>query len=358
MVDYIITDQNLLQSVNYFLVNQPSFLSDDSSICTWINTSLIISDPENLDSQHSTLQALPPRFVWSTDFCELYKIALASPEVKSHLEYFMKNIYACDHGNVYTATQDLQAILLKAANMSLKLKRIRNKRVKIRASNKKWFDFECMKARRSLRQLSNQKHRDPCNSFLRKSYHEKLTEFKKLLKTKKFNFQSEKLLELEKCQQNVSFWKILKSADEEYTDSRIPPVTKKQWLDHFNKLHSKPQNKPEHNVIEQKLSNMERSNVNAGHELDEPITEKEIKSFSKKLKNKKAAFSDKVNNEMIKTSINFLYPAYQKLFNLVLQSGVTLLLKTSTPNQTVLSNLAQKKQKLFSIQEVSGRAAF
>ena len=101
-----------------------------------------------------------------------------------------------------------------------------------------------MKARRSLRQLSNQKHRDPCNSFLRKSYHEKLKEFKKLLKTKKLNFQCEKLLELEKCQQNVPFWKILKSADEEYTDSRIPPVTEKQWLDHFNKLHSKRQNKP------------------------------------------------------------------------------------------------------------------
>ena len=194
--------------------------------------------------------------------------------------------------------------------------------MKIRTSNKIWFDFECMKARRSLRQLSNQKHRDPCNSFLRKSYHEKLNEFKKLLKTKKLNFQCEKLLELEKCQQNVSFWKILKSADEEYSDSRIPPVTEKQWLEHFNKLHSKPQNKPEHDVIEQKLSDMEKSNVNVGHELDEPKTEKEIKSLSKKLKNKKTAFSDKVNNEMIKTSINFLYPAYQKLFNLVLQCGI------------------------------------
>ena len=75
-------------------------------------------------------------------------------------------------------------------------------------------------------------------------------------------------------------------------------------------------------MIEQKLSDMEKSNVNVGHELDEPITEKEIKSLSKKLKNKKTAFSDKVNNEMIKTSINFLYPAYQKLFNLVLQCGI------------------------------------
>ena len=111
------------------------------------------------------------------------------------------------------------------------------------------------------------------------------------------------------------FLENIKISDEEYTDSRIPPVTEKQWLDHFNKLHSKPQNKPEHDVIEQKLSDMEKSNVNVGHELDEPITEKKFKSLSKKLKNKKAAFSDKVNNEMIKTSINFLYPAYQKLFN-------------------------------------------
>ena len=118
------------------------------------------------------------------------------------------------------------------------------------------------------------------------------------------------------------FLENIKISDEEYTDSRIPPVTEKQGLDHFNKLHSKPQNKPEHDVIEQKLSDMEKSNVNVGHELDEPITEKKFKSLSKKLKNKKAAFSDKVNNEMIKTSINFLYPAYQKLFNLVLQSGI------------------------------------
>ena len=62
--------------------------------------------------------------------------------------------------------------------------------------------------------------------------------------------------------------------------------------------------------------------MNASHELDEPISEKEIKFLSKKLKNKKVAFFDKVNNEMIKTGINFLYPAYQKLFNLVLQSGI------------------------------------
>lgn len=142
------------------------------------------------------------------------------------------------------------------------------------------------------------------------------------MKTKKLNFQCEKLLELEKCQQNVNFWKIIKSANEDYSDTKIPPVTEQQWLDHFNNLHSKPKNEPEHNLIEQKLSEMESENRRIKHELDNPITEKEVKTLSKKLKNKKVASTDKVNNEMIKTSINFLGPAYLKLFNLILQSGI------------------------------------
>ena len=40
---------------------------------------------------------------------------------------------------------------------------------KIRNNNKdeKWFDYDCMKARKNLRQLSNQKHSDPWNIPLR-----------------------------------------------------------------------------------------------------------------------------------------------------------------------------------------------
>ena len=47
----------------------------------------------------------------------------------------MKTNYVYDHESVNTSAQDLQAILLKAASMSLKLKRVKNKRIKIRAFN-------------------------------------------------------------------------------------------------------------------------------------------------------------------------------------------------------------------------------
>ena len=40
-----------------------------------------------------------------------------------------------------------------------------------------------------------------------------------------------------------------------------------------------------------------------------------------KLKNNKSSFSDKIKNEMIKSSLNELIPVYLKLFNTVLDLG-------------------------------------
>ena len=81
------------------------------------------------------LRSLPPQFLWSTDSCELYGLALTSQEVTFLLESFMKTNYVYDHESVNTSARDLQVILLKAASMSLKLKRVKNKRIKIRAFN-------------------------------------------------------------------------------------------------------------------------------------------------------------------------------------------------------------------------------
>ena len=80
----------------------------------------------------------------------------------------------------------------------------------------------------------------------------------------------------------------------------------------------KIENSVEHESIENKLSEME-NNKQTNHYLNQPITEKEIKELSKKLKSKKAAFSDKLKDEMIKNSIDILCPAYKKIFNLILQ---------------------------------------
>ena len=68
------------------------------------------------------------------------------------------------------------------------------------------------------------------------------------------------------------------------------------------------------------MSYVEDATTNS-HSLDYLITELELRTAAKKLKNNKSPFSDKIKNEMIKSSLNELMPVYLKLFNAVLSSG-------------------------------------
>jgi len=61
--------------------------------------------------------------------------------------------------------------------------------------------------------------------------------------------------------------------------------------------------------------------VRSYHYISVLATELEIRTAAKKLKNNKSPFSDKIKNEMIKSSLNELMPVYLKLFNAVLSSG-------------------------------------
>jgi hypothetical protein len=56
--------------------------------------------------------------------------------------------------------------------------------------------------------------------------------------------------------------------------------------------------------------------------LDLPISETEIRNATKKLKRNKSTYSDRIKNEILKYSINFMLEAYVKLFNLILKAGI------------------------------------
>ena len=74
------------------------------------------------------------------------------------------------------------------------------------------------------------------------------------------------------------------------------------------------------NVLEVK-KRLENSN-HFQTELDYPISIEDIAKAIKKLKTKKAAGLDRIRNEMIKTSSEFIKSSLEKLFNLILKSGV------------------------------------
>ena len=99
-----------------------------------------------------------------------------------------------------------------------------------------------------------------------------------------------------------------------------PPISEESWLSHFQSLHSnEPLNSHQEAIIDE-LTRLEDATTQS-HALDYLITEFEIRTAANKLKNNKSSYSDRIKNEMIKSSLNELLPIYLKLFNAVLTAG-------------------------------------
>lgn len=324
-VDYVITDQLLFNSARYFTVDSQIFLSDHSPIATWIQ-STIPNLPDNNTPQFNlnALGSISPQFIWTQESVEPFQKAMQSSKVRSLInEFLSKDFNEINGTSIEEATTDVQSIFMTASLMSLKLRQIKNKKkTKQNICNKKWFDFDCKKARKELRQLSNQKHSCPSDPYIRELYHYNLKKFKKLLKMKKYNFHKDKLLELQTNSDNSSFWKILKTTNEEIKEEVIPPITEQAWLEHFTSLHKENTLTPEQSALALNRQEHEQNDSEGNPILNSPISIEEIRACVQLLKNNKAAASDKIKNEMIRHSIDSMHSVYEKFFNLILTSGI------------------------------------
>ena len=182
------------------------------------------------------------------------------------------NVSLDDAVNILTATG-------KCASIKTKKSR---KRIKA-TSNKKWFDRECRLKRHELRRVSNQKHRDSFNSDLREKFHKTLTDYKKLLDSKRKAFQTEKPLKLDELHvglnpNNASFWNCLKSMNDTIVENVPAPISEETWLNHFQSLHSNdPRTSTQKQEIYNGLQSLEKEKEQLNY-LDHTITEQEPRS--------------------------------------------------------------------------------
>ena len=139
--------------------------------------------------------------------------------------------------DVNVSLDDAVNILTATSKICLKIKTKKSrKRIKATA-NKKWFDRECRLKRHELRKVSNQKHRDPFNSEIREKFHKTLTDYKKLLDSKRRAFQTEKSLKLDELglnPNNASFWNCLKSMDDTIVENVPAPISEEKRSTTFN----------------------------------------------------------------------------------------------------------------------------
>ena len=301
-----------------FIVREPSSLSDHSSIMAWLN---IGTNDNHLATTNTndTLTRLPKQFIWESNSPQKFRAALQSRDIQRLIHDFL--IDSGPDRNINTSLDAVENIILTTAKRCLKIKVIKKRHVRLPA-NKKWFDKDCRLKRHELRKLANLKHRDPLNITLREKYHTVLNQYKSLLKEKRKEYYHAKISELEKTVDNSnsrSFWNCLKSMDDSVQERNNPPISEKSWMSHFESLHS---NEPLNSHQEATRSALHRlENETHPNSLDYLISELEIRKAAKKLKNNKSPYSDRIKNEMIKSSLNELMPVYLQLFNKAFSSG-------------------------------------
>ena len=101
-------------------------------------------------------------------------------------------------------------------------------------------------------------------------------------------------------------------------------IDAEEWFTYFRKL-STPHNSAKsgfEKLVDFNVSKIAEFAKSYETILDEPITLEEIRRASTKLKTGKAAGSDSISNEMIKSSVSIIGPVMQILFNKVLNSGI------------------------------------
>ena len=229
-VDYGLCNEYLLDSVDSFMVLPLTGLSDHSKITTIFKNGIPIPKSNNDDY---CWKAPKRKFKWESQNKREFVNALKN--MTNEKEDIAHRIEA---GLIESSGTKIQQLFISAADQSLKVKVKRTGKVGInwkkRKKSKKWFDKECNSLKTEVHKTAKAKHKDPHNNLLRSKYHEKLKEYKKKCKLKRFQFWQNKLNEVENSlNDSKEFWKKWKGASEFEEQKREVGITGKQWFNHF-----------------------------------------------------------------------------------------------------------------------------
>ena len=313
-VDYFITDINV-ESLRAFTVSQLTPLSDHSKITAYLNRSA----PNHETIKPNKLHNIKQRYKWKEQSTEAFQTAIKKKQVQSLLDKFLKNTFQDTSESVNSAVENLNNIFdvtASLANLKPSQRKTKNK-----DNTDKWYDNDCKNLRTKLRNLSNQKHREPDNQNTRQQYCETLKQYKNTVRRKRNLHIRSQLQDIEDSIKTNNFWDNWNKLNKQKQDE-LPIQNGDIWVNHFSKLFGPIEKNSEQRQIHDKLRNLESIIKDYQTPLDSPITLNELQDKIKVLKPKKACGTDGILNEMIKyTDLKFQL-AILKLLNIVLSSGI------------------------------------
>ncbi len=176
-VDYAITDLHL-SSLRAFTVKPLKPFSDHSQISLYIKQSQTLPKPIRTPYHMHKMMS----FKWTENSTTNCMNTIESSEIQSLLHSFQIQEYPKNQFGINQAVKDINYIFYKTAQRS-DMTILKPKKKKL--DTDRWFDLDCKTLRKKLRNLSNQKHRQPENQDLRLHYCEALRQYKATLRRKK-----------------------------------------------------------------------------------------------------------------------------------------------------------------------------
>ena len=245
--------------------------------------------------------------------------------VQVKIKDFKNKMYT--HDDIDAAVTDLNEIFITAAELSLKKKVYKHSNytsaLKKKVKKKKWYDQELYELKRNLDNKCKLLQRYNHDPYIRGSFFKSLKQYRKATKAKARQYKRELINKLEELhsQNPKEYWSLVdKLQNTDCNSNQDNYIDVSEWKQHFEDLNSsEPCSETCHKLLKSEFGSIGNSTTN--NELDFEIKDNEVLKAIKDLKNSKASGPSMILNEMIKYSQCSWLPLFNKLFNLILDSG-------------------------------------
>ncbi|CAG2205122.1 unnamed protein product [Mytilus edulis] len=275
VVDYAITSESLLSSVNYFIVKTPSYFSDHNQIVTHLKCD------GKLPNINNSNKKIDFEFKWTNTSKLLLENELNEKYIYEELNNFQQTNFENTQDGLNRATDLISDIYITLSHKCMRKRYFKKKRKRI--SN--WTDSNFFALRSTFNLYSKKLKLSPFDQSIRLKYFFYSKQLKTVSKLKKREFKLNVLNKLDNMSPNESkeFWKLLRTIkiNKDKNDDNMLDLS--QFADHF-KNQCKPEkiDKNFEKSIFEELCKTEK--LLTSKESDTPITISEIKTQIKRLK--------------------------------------------------------------------------
>ena len=305
VIDYAVCSPELLSFVHKFVVDECDILCSDVHGQVSFSIKQKVQNEMSIDDTDEPINVnivKDKKTYWDNDKSQAFNNQIKDEDVFEMLE-LLDNPNNID--NVCTRIKDIFSKCAEATGMC-KTKKTGKKTV----NNKKWFNKDCVNAKRVYNRSKNY-HRRVKTVESRDRLHQDSKEFKKTVNRCKRLYLKNLANKLKTCD-SKSYWNIVNSKG---SKDKVKASLDELKL-HFENLYSG--NNVEDNDLnfDDVLQNEEANVI-----LNGVITVEEITKALKSLKNGKSCGADGIFNEFLKNTSDKLLPLWAKLFNVVLEDG-------------------------------------